>query len=145
MIKSATSKARKNGKTAFDIVSMEIFARFDATKRFNATGGVIVPIERFRAITTPNHVKPQLKYLMIGIMMGVKIYQIETPSIKHPATRRIPFIIIRTQKGSVDTVSIAAAAFSMTPNVEPVQPRSPANATMIIKIPEESAESLTTS
>ena len=54
-------------------------------------------------------------------------------------------IIIRTQKGSVETVSIAWAAFSMTPNVEPVHPKSPAKATTIITTPDEIAESLKTS
>ncbi len=68
-IKAAIS-ARTKGRAAREIRSMDMSARFAATYRFKATGGVTVPIARLTVIITPNHIGSQPKCLITGIRMG---------------------------------------------------------------------------
>ena len=88
-------EAIKSGITALEISFKLTSATPQATYKLTPTGGVKRPIARLTTIVTPRCTRSIPRALATGTNNGVKIYNADVESKKHPAIRRMIFTIIK--------------------------------------------------
>ena len=98
MIKN-TNNTAKNGNAARTTLIMGIPATPEVTKRFNPTGGVIIPISIFTTMMIPRWIGSIPNSIAIGNTKGATITIKPDGSINWPPINKITFTTIKNMTG----------------------------------------------
>ena len=109
-IKRHRNKAITNGMADLYIVPRLTPATSFMTKRFMPKGGVIDAILSRITISTPNHIRSQLKTFAIGTKIGTQIRSIGIDGRKQPRMTNTSIIMNRTSPPETSKLAMVLAS-----------------------------------